>query len=167
MRRGHVPPACGQVAEERQPAGAVLGRRDLQPEDLPVSLGIHPGREQRVHVDRAPALTHFQHQRVGREERIRAGIERAGAERLDLLVEVLGHHTDLRLGQPGDAQGLDQLLHPPRRHPEQIGRGHHRDQRGLGPRRRSSSTVREVAALPQLRDRQLDRAGAVSHSRRR
>ena len=32
----------GQVPEEREPAGAVLGRGDLQPEDLAVPVDVHP-----------------------------------------------------------------------------------------------------------------------------
>ena len=34
--------AGGQVAEERQPSGAVLGGGDLQAQDLPGSMGVHP-----------------------------------------------------------------------------------------------------------------------------
>ena len=85
-----------QVAEERQPAGAVLGAADLQatPADLPVAVGVHPGREQRVDVDRAAALADLEDQRVGGHERVRAGVQRAGAERLHLRVEVLGHRAD-------------------------------------------------------------------------
>jgi hypothetical protein len=33
----------GQVPEEREPAGAVLGRGDLQPEDLAVPVDVDPG----------------------------------------------------------------------------------------------------------------------------
>jgi hypothetical protein len=51
--------AGGQVPEEAQPAGAVLGGADLQAEDLPVPVGVHPGREQGVHVDHPPALAAF------------------------------------------------------------------------------------------------------------
>ena len=42
--------AGDQVAEERQPAGAVLGGGHLQAEDLPVAVGVYPGREQGVDV---------------------------------------------------------------------------------------------------------------------
>ena len=40
--------AGGQVAEERQPAGAVLGGGDLQAEDLAVPVGVDPGGDQHV-----------------------------------------------------------------------------------------------------------------------
>jgi hypothetical protein len=33
--------ACGEVAGEREPAGPVLAAGDLQPEDLPVPVGVH------------------------------------------------------------------------------------------------------------------------------
>ena len=80
--------AGDQVAEERQPAGAVLGGGDLQAEDLAVPVGVHAGREQGVHVDDPAALADLQHQRVRGDERVRAGVQRPGAERLDLLVEL-------------------------------------------------------------------------------
>ena len=80
--------AGGQVAEEPEPAGAVLGGGDLQAEDLPVPVGVDPGRDQGVHVDHPAALADLQHQRVRGDERVRAGIERAGAELADLGVEL-------------------------------------------------------------------------------
>lgn len=84
-----------QVSEERQPTGTVLGAGDLQPEDLPLLVVVHADRHQRVDVDRAPALTHLQHQRVGGEEGVRAGIQRPGAERLDLHFEIAGHRAPM------------------------------------------------------------------------
>ena len=75
--------AGGQVAEERQPAGAVFGGGDLQAEDLPVPVGVHAGREQGVHVDDAAALADLQHQRVRGDERVRPGVQRPGPEVLD------------------------------------------------------------------------------------
>jgi len=82
----------GQIAEEPQPAGAVLGRADLDPEDLPVPIGVDPGRDQGVHVDHPPALTDLQHERVGGDERVRALVERAGPELRHGGVEFGGHH---------------------------------------------------------------------------
>jgi hypothetical protein len=139
--------AGGQVAEEPQPARAVLGGGDLQAQDLPVALGVHAGRDQRVHVHGAAVLADLQHQRVRGHERIRAGVQRPGPERLHLRVQIRGHHRHLRLRQRGDAQRRDQLLHPPRGHPEQIRRGHHRDQRRLGAAAALQQPVREVAAV--------------------
>jgi hypothetical protein len=65
--------AGGQVPEEPQPARAVLGAGDLQAQDFPVPVCVHPGRQQRVHVDHPAALADLQHQRIGGRERVRAG----------------------------------------------------------------------------------------------
>jgi hypothetical protein len=48
--------AGGQVAEEPEPAGAVLGADDLQTEDLPVPVGVDPGRHEGVHAHHPAAL---------------------------------------------------------------------------------------------------------------
>src|SRR6266516_4737535 len=48
---------AGQAAQERQPAGAVLAGGDVQAKDLPVPVSVDAGRDQGVHVHRAPALT--------------------------------------------------------------------------------------------------------------
>ena len=37
--------AGGQVAEEPQPAGAVLGGGHVQAEDLPIAVGVDPGSQ--------------------------------------------------------------------------------------------------------------------------
>jgi hypothetical protein len=53
--------AGGQVPEETEPARAVLGRGDLQPEDLPMPVTVDPGGDQGVHVDHPPALPPLEH----------------------------------------------------------------------------------------------------------
>ena len=88
----HPGKAAGdEVAEEREPAGAVLGGVDLQAEDLPVPLRVHPGRDQHGDLDHAPALADLHGERVGGDERVRARVQGAGAKLLDLPVEVLRH----------------------------------------------------------------------------
>lgn len=57
-----------QIAEERQPAGAVLGRGHLQAADLPVAVAVDAGRNQGVDSDHATALADLQHQGVGCDE---------------------------------------------------------------------------------------------------
>jgi len=136
--------AGDQVAQERQPARTVLGGGDLQAEDLAVPVAVHPGRHQGVHVHHPAALADLQHQRVGGHERVRALIQRPGPKRLHLLVQLPGHHADLRLAQPSDAELLDQLLHPPRRDTEQVAGRHHRGQRPLRPPATLQQPVREV-----------------------
>jgi len=109
----HGEAADGQVAEERQPAGAVLGGADVDTEDLPVPVGVHPGRSQHVHMHDPAAFADLHRQRIRREERVRAGVQRPAAEVRDQHVQLGGHHRDLRLPQPGDPQRLDQPFHPP------------------------------------------------------
>ena len=152
--------AGGQVPEEAQPAGAVLGAGDLQAEDLPVPVAVDPGGQQGVHVDHPAAFVDLQHQRVGGHERVGTLVQPTGAERLDLAVKVAGHLRDLRLAQPRDAQGLDQFLHPPCADPEQVAGRHHRGQRPLCPPAAFQQPVREVGTRPQLRDRHVQRPGA-------
>jgi hypothetical protein len=60
--------------------------------------------------------------------RVRAGVEGPVAERLDLGVEFLRHDTDLGLRERGDAQRVDEFLHPSGRDTEQIAGRHHRGQ---------------------------------------
>jgi hypothetical protein len=129
-------PAGDQVAEERQPPGAVLGRGDLQAQQFAVPVGVDPDRDQGVHVHDPPGLADLEHQGVG------------------------GHRRDLRLRQPRDPEALDQLLHPPGAHPQQIAGGDHAGQGRFGAAAALEQPVREVRALPQLGDRHVQGAGA-------
>ena len=121
---------------------------------------VHAGGHKRVDVDDPATLADLQHQGVGGQERIRAGVQRPSAELLDLPVEVAGHLRNLRLRQPGDPQRLDQLLHPPRADPEQVAGRHHGRQGSLGPAAALQQPVREVRPRPQLGDRHVQGAGA-------
>ena len=117
----HPGQAAGdQAAEERQPAGAVLGGGDLEAEDLPVPVGVDPGGDQAVHQHGAAALAHPQGQRVGLHEPVRPGVQRPGPELLHRAVQALGQLRHLALGQALDPQRLGQLLHPPGRHAQQV-----------------------------------------------
>jgi hypothetical protein len=68
-------------------------------------VGVDTGGDEGVDLDHPGALTDPYRQRVGGQERVRAGVEWSGAEGLDLLVELGGHHTHLRFAQPGDPEG--------------------------------------------------------------
>jgi len=157
----HAGQAAGdQAPQERQPAGPVLARSHLEPEDLPMPVGVHAGGDQGVHVDHPPVLADLHPQRINPAERVRPGIQRPVAERGDLGIEMAGHLRHLRARQRLDAQLLSQLLHPPGGHPEQIGGGHHGDQGLFGAAAVGQQPFREVAALAQLGHRELDRARA-------
>ena len=124
-------------------------------------VGVDAGRDQGVHRHHPAALADLEDQRVGGHERERAAVsQRSGAELLDVLVELVGHHRDLRLRQPGDAQGLHQLVHPPGRDPEQVAGRHHAGQRPLGALAPLQEPLGEVGALAQLGDRDVEGAGA-------
>ena len=43
-------------------------------------IAVHPGRDQGVHVDHPAALADLEHQRVRRDERVRAGVQRPRPE---------------------------------------------------------------------------------------
>jgi hypothetical protein len=105
-----------EATEERQPARAVLGGHDVQAEDLPVTVTVHADGEQAVNVDHPALFPDLHRQRVGLDEPIRAGIQRPGAERLDLGVEMLRQLRHLGLGNVRHAQLLDEFVDPPRGH---------------------------------------------------
>jgi hypothetical protein len=111
-----------------------------------------------VHVNHAPVLPHLQHQRISGDERVRALVQRPGAKRLDLGIQIASHHRHLPLRQAGDPQGFDQLLHPPRGHAKQVARGDHAGECAFGAHAALEQPVWKIAAGPQLRDRQIDRA---------
>ena len=66
---------------------------------------------------------------------------------------------DLRLGQPHDPEGVDELLHPPCADPKQVAGRDHRGQRSLRAAAAFQQPIREVAALAQLGDRDIKGAG--------
>ena len=111
-------------------------------------------------VDHPAALADLHRERVCGHERVRALVEWSGPEVLDVRVELLGHHADLRLGQPGDAQRVDELLHASGRDPEQVAGRDHGRQCPLGSPAPLEEPVREVGPLVQLGDRDLHAAGA-------
>ncbi|OCQ85388.1 hypothetical protein A4260_11025 [Streptococcus pneumoniae] len=151
--------AGDQVAEERQPAGPVLGGGDLDAQDLSVALGVDAGGDQGVHPDDAACLAHLEHQGVGGEEGIRAGIERAGPKRLYGFVELFGHDRHLRLGKLCHTKCFDQALHPASGYSQQVAGRHHAGQCAFSSLAALQQPVREIAALAQLGDRDVDGCG--------
>lgn len=153
------PRAIRERRKASQPA-PVLGGGDVQAEDLAVTVGVDADRDQCVDVDDPAAFADLLGERIDPDERVRAGVQGPVAEGCDLIVQVLGHRADLGLGQLGDAEGLGELLDSAGGDPEQVGGGDHRDQGLFGPATSFQQPVREVAALPQLGDGELDGPGA-------
>ena len=123
----------GEVAEERQPAGPVLGGGDLQAEDLAVPVPVDAGGDQHGDVDHPAALTDFHRQGIAGHERVGASIQRPGTELSNMLIQVAGHHRNLRLRQRRDAEGVDKFLHPPGRNAKKVTGRHHHRQGPFGP----------------------------------
>jgi hypothetical protein len=117
-----------------------------------------PGGEQGVHIHHPPALADLDGQRIDGDECVGPASNTPGAERLHGASRALAISLTWLYGQPADAQRLDQLLHPPRRHPQQVRVAPHRDQCLLGAATPLEQPVREVRPCLQLRDRPLDAA---------
>ena len=95
----------------------------------------------------------------GVEPEIRpVALDRPVEEGLHLLVDLLAQPDDLALGDAAHAHRLDQVVDRAGRDALDVGLLDHRGQRLLGHPARLEE-AREVAALAQLRDAQLDRAG--------
>ena len=150
--------AGDQATQEPGPDRAVLGAAQLQPEQLPVAVGVTGGGHQhRGGVAHPPTFADLHRQRVDPHKHIRAGVQRPVAPRVDHLVELRADPRHLALGDPLQPHRAGHVIHPPGRHPLHIALHHHRGQRPLGPPARLQDR-REVAALAQPRDLKLHRA---------
>jgi hypothetical protein len=87
-------PSCDQAAEERRPAGAVLGGVQVKTQDLPHSLHVHAGRDHAGDVADPAVLTHLLGERVEPDVGVGTAVKRPGAEGFDLVIEFLGHPLD-------------------------------------------------------------------------
>jgi hypothetical protein len=87
-----------QVTQEAHPAGAVLTGEHVHPEELPVTIGVHPGRHHAGDVDDPAGLAALDRQCVHPDVGVGAGVQRPGPERRHLAVQGLGEFGDLRLG---------------------------------------------------------------------
>jgi hypothetical protein len=79
-----------------------------------------------------PSFAHLHRQRIQLQEGVMRAAQWPAAEGFHLGVSARGHLRHLALGQFGDSELLGQLLHPPRRHAQQVAGGHNRDQGLLG-----------------------------------
>ena len=128
----------------------------MQADDLPLALGVGGHGDYRRDRDDAAALALLEVGGVQPEIRPLAG-KRAVEEGVDAVVDVLAQLADRALADPGQPHRLHQVVHAPGRDAADPGLLDHRHQRLLR-RLPGLEEGREVAALPQLRDAQLQAA---------
>jgi site-specific DNA recombinase len=151
-----APHAAGdEVLEERAPERHVLAQPDVQPEHLADAVGPHPVGDDHGHRHHPAVLPDVLVAGVQPQVRGRR-VQPPGPERRHLRVQAGGQAAHLALREPGDPQRLDQRLHLPGAHALHVRLGHDRHQRLLRAPARLEPAG-EVAARPQLRDRQLQR----------
>jgi hypothetical protein len=148
-----------QRSEELPPEGPGLGRADIERDHLAVAgLVDRIGDHQRLAAHPPVGIAHLLH--LGVEPQVGvAALQRPLAEGHHLLVEGGAHARDGRLGHAGDPELLDHALDLSRRHAVDVALHHDRHQRLLGAGTRLQE-AREVRAGAELRDEQLERAGA-------
>ena len=150
--------AALELAQELDPEGLGLRGADRHAEHLAPAVGVDADRDDHRDRDDAPGLAHLHVGRVDPEIGPVA-LDRPLEEGPHALVDLLAQAADLALGDAGHAQRLDQLVDRAGRDALDVGFLDHRRQRLLGHPARLQE-AREVAALPQLGDAQLDRPGA-------
>jgi hypothetical protein len=87
-------PPCDQTANERGPAGPVLGGVQVKAQDLAVALPVHAGRDHAGDVADPAVLTDLLGERVEPDVGVGTAVKRPGAEGFDLVIEFLGHLLD-------------------------------------------------------------------------
>ena len=148
-------PRATSDREELAPERLGLRLADVEADDLAPAGLVDGVRDHDALARDAAAVADLLD--LGVDEQIRvAALQRPLAERLHLLVEQPGDPADLGLGDP-QPEALDELIDAARRDAAHIGLLHHRHQRLLGALARLQE-AREVAALADLRDLQLDLA---------
>jgi hypothetical protein len=145
--------AGAQAAEELAPERLGLSLPDVQADDLTAAALVDPvGDHQRLVPDPAGLADPFH---LGVQPQVRvAALQRPLPERPHLLIQPTAQPRYLVLGHAGDAELLDQPIHPTGADAVDVGLLHHRDQRLLGPPARLQER-REVAAGPQPGNAQL------------
>ena len=150
--------APAQLAQELGPEGLGLRGADLHAEHLAPAVAVDADGDDRGNRDDAAVLADLHV--GGVDPQIGpVALDRPVEEGLHLLVDLLAQPADLALGDAAHAHRLDQIVDRAGRDALDVGFLDHRGQRLLGhpPRLQEAG---KVAALPQLGDAQLDRAGA-------
>ena len=148
-----------QTAEELGPERLALDVTEIEPDDLAPTGVVHAVGDHQGLGQHAAAVADLDV--LGVQPQIRVGaLQRAGAELLDVLVQIAAEAADAVLVHALDAQLLDQPVDLPRRHTVDIGLHHDRHDRLLAapPRLQKAREVRRPR--PRARDRQLELAHA-------
>ncbi len=149
--------ASRQLAQELRPDRLGLRGADLHAQHLAPAVGVDADGDDDGDRDDAPAAAHLQV--GGVDPQIGpVALDRPVEEGLHLAVDLLAQPRDLALGDAAHAHGLDQIVDRAGRDALDVGFLDHRGERLLGHAARLQE-AREVAALPELRDAQLDGAG--------
>ena len=112
-------PARDEASEELGPERLGLGLADIDREDLAPAGLMDAVRDHQRLVDHAAAVADLLD--LGVEEQVRvAALQRAGPERLDVLIERLADAADLALADP-QPEALDELVDAARRDAADIG----------------------------------------------
>lgn len=147
-----------ELAQEVGPEGLRFGRADRKAQHLAPAVAVDTDRDDHGDRDDAPvaACLHI----GGVKPNVGPlALQRPVQERLDLVVDLAAQPAHLALRDAGHAHRLDQFIDRAGRHTLHIGFLDHGGERLLGHPARLEE-AREVAALPELGDPQLDRAGA-------
>ena len=150
--------ASGELSEEGRPEGLGLGGADLKPQHFAPSVTVDPDGDDDGDRDDAARLTHLHI--GGIDPQIGpVALDRPLQEGLDPAVDLLAQPADLALRDAAHPHRLDQIVDRAGRDAVDVGLLDDRRQGLLGKPSRLQEE-REVAALAQLGDTQLDCAGA-------
>jgi hypothetical protein len=150
--------AALQLAQEVDPEGLGLRHADGHAEHLTPAVGVDRDGDGHCHGDDTSGLAHL-HVGGVNPEIGPVAFDRALEEGVHALVDLIAQAAHLTLRDAGHAESLDQLVDAAGRDALDVGLLNYRRQRLLGDPARLQET-REVAALPELGDVQLDRPGA-------
>ena len=148
--------ASDQTLQEVRPEGLGFRRANAEPDDLAPSFGVGGHSDYRGDRDDASTLAHLQVGRI-QPQIWPVAFKRTFEEGLHALVDFLAQFRDLALRDAGKPHRLRDLVDPARRHPADPGLLDDGDQR-LFRRLARLQEWREVAAGPQLRDLEVERA---------
>ena len=147
-----------QLAQKSGPEGLRFGGTDIHAQNLTPTVAVDADGDDDRHRDDPAGLAHLHIGRVDPQIGPVA-LDRPVEEGLDPFVDLFAEPRDLALGDAAHPHRLDQIVDRAGRDALDVGLLDHGGERLLGHPPRLQE-AREVGALPQPGDAQLDRAGA-------